>query len=112
MSFVAEGTTQFNGKRAIEGRFDSFTEEAVRTTGAEDTRITESGDTRITDEITFNTGIGTLTTEAIRIEFNSVAFYKRDGVWEPFVPYVKNNGLWQEPIAVYKNISGSWKRIY
>lgn len=105
-SFVSDGDAQ------LKGHYTGFFEEAIRYTQTEDTRITESGDVRITNDFAFNTGVGTFSTLSTKIDFNAVAYYKRDSIWEPFVPYVKHKGVWQEPVSVYKKISGAWKRIY
>lgn len=99
--------------RKLEGLFGEVSEEANRETESGDIRVTESGDTRITNQTIFNQAEGTLvSTNENLIEFNATAFYKQDGVWKPFVPYVKNSSVWQQPLTVYKNIGGSWKRIY
>jgi hypothetical protein len=111
-SLVASSSFVVDADARLEGLFEGFFEEGIRETQGEDTRITESGDVRITNEVIFNVGVGGLTVETSKVDFNATAFYKRGGVWEPIVPYVKDDGVWKEPIAVYKNISGSWKRIY
>lgn len=83
-----------------------------RTLENEDYRITESGDSRITNDIAINTVDGTLVAEATLIPFNSVAYYKENGVWKSALVDTKYNGNWDALEAVYKKISGSWKRIY
>lgn len=112
-SLTASSSVAFDGDARLEGLFRTFISEATRITGSEDTRITEAGDTRITSELFFNTGVGgAVVTGVTKIDFDSVPYYKRDGIWEPFIPFVKYEGVWQEPVAMYKKESGAWKRIY
>lgn len=58
------------------------------------------------------TGTGTLAADSTKIDFSSTMYYRTAGVWKSTIPYVKRGGVWSEPVAVYKNISGSWKRVY
>lgn len=111
-SFSAESTFSSVAVRDLVAFFESFVEEATRITELEDVRITESGDVRITDELLFNTGQADLVGIPSKILFNGVPYYKEDGEWKRFEPYVKYEGVWKEPVAVYKKIDGSWKRIY
>ena len=94
------------------GQFESVSEELTRITEASDTRITEAGDIRITNEETGNTVVGSLVAEATLKPLASEPYVKVSGVWKLFVPYVKYNGSWQQPNAIYKKISGNWKRVY
>lgn len=62
---------------------------------------------------TFNkTGTGTLAAIGTETDFSSTMYYRTGGVWKSTIPYVKRGGTWDVPVAVYKNISGSWKRVY
>lgn len=62
---------------------------------------------------TFNkTGTGTLAADGTDIDFSSTMYYRTAGVWKETIPYVKRSGTWSTPVAVYKNISGNWKRVY
>ena len=62
---------------------------------------------------TFNkTGTGTLAADGTETDFSSTMYYRTAGVWKETIPYVKRSGTWSTPVAVYKNISGSWKRVY
>ena len=58
------------------------------------------------------TGTGTLAADGTETDFSSTMYYRTGGVWKSTIPYVKRGGTWSEPLAVYKNISGSWKRVY
>ncbi len=58
------------------------------------------------------TGTGTLAADGTDIDFSSTMYYRTAGVWKETIPYVKRGGTWSTPVAVYKNISGSWKRVY
>ena len=78
----------------------------------EDYRITESNDSRITNDIAVNTIDSTLVAEGTLIPFSSVAYYKEGGVWKTALVDTRYNGNWDALEAVYKKISGSWKRIY
>ena len=62
---------------------------------------------------TFNkTGTGSLASDGTKIDFSSTMYYKVGTTWKTTTPYVKRSGTWSTPVAVYKNISGSWKRVY
>lgn len=84
----------------------------TRITEGEDTRITEAGDTRITNAVPTNEIIGSIVANDTYIPFSSTAYYKTGGNWKTSDVYVKHNGNWNPPTAVYKKISGNWKRIY
>jgi hypothetical protein len=93
-------------------QFEAVSEELLRITEASDTRITEAGDIRITNEEVGNTVVGSLVANPTLIPLSSEPYVKVSGVWKLFVPYVKYNGAWQQPNAIYKKISGNWKRVY
>lgn len=87
-------------------------EELIRITEAGDTRIDEASNTRIVVE-GGNIGIGYLEASCTRIVFNSVAYVKWNGVWTEFDPKVKQDGTWDDPLAIYKKIdANTWKRAY
>lgn len=90
----------------------SGTLEFLRITESEDYRVTESGDSRITNAIPTNEIIGSLVANDTFIPFSSTAYYKTGGVWKQTDVDAKYNGNWDALQAVYKKISGSWKRIY
>ena len=94
------------------GQFESVSEIQTRITEASDTRITEAGDIRITNETIGNTVVGSLVANPTLIPLASEPYVKVSGVWKLFVPYVKYNGAWQQPNAIYKKVSGNWKRVY
>ena len=81
------------------------------TEGGVDIRITEGGDTRVV-LINENFGDSVLTASGTKITFNSDMFINVSDVWKESIPYVKYEGEWQEPIAIYKNVSGNWKRVH
>ncbi len=93
-------------------QFESIVEELIRITEASDTRITEAGDTRITNDAVSNVVVASMVANPLLIPLASEPYVKVSGVWKLFVPYVKYNGVWQQPNAIYKKISGNWKRIY
>lgn len=94
------------------GQFESITELMTRITEASDTRITEAGDTRITNDEVGNTVVSSMVADPTLIPLASEPYVKVSGVWKLFVPYVKHNGTWKQPNAIYKKVSGNWKRVY
>jgi hypothetical protein len=90
----------------------SGNEQFLRILESEDYRVTESGDNRITNAIPTNEIVGTMVALDNYIPFSSTAYYKDAGVWKEAVVDAKYNGNWDALQAVYKKISGSWKRIY
>lgn len=84
----------------------------TRITESEDYRVTESGDSRITNVIPTNEIIGSMVAIDTYIPFSSTAYYKTGGVWKQADVDAKYNGNWDALQAVYKKISGNWKRIY
>ena len=57
------------------------------------------------------TGSGTLVANAV--ESDDFNMYVKDaGVWKDSIPYVKYEGTWIEPQSIYKNVSGTWQRVY
>lgn len=94
------------------GQFESTFDVLERITEAGDLRITEAGDIRITNNEIGNTGDSTMVADPLLIPMASEPYVKVSGVWKLFVPYVKYNGAWQQPNAIYKKISGNWKRVY
>lgn len=58
------------------------------------------------------TGTGSLASDGTKIDFSSTMYYKVGTTWKTTTPYVKRSGVWSTPVAVYKNISGNWKRVY
>lgn len=117
---ILKGATNLNGSSTIspDGRVKKFVSvvsgQAIftRITENEDYRITEDGNNRITNIIPTNEIVGSLVAYDDYTPFSSTAYYKTGGVWQETDVYVKNNGNWTAPLAVYKKISGSWKRIY
>lgn len=84
------------------------------------TRVTESGDTRLDEDSNVrivvqapNEGESVLSATFSYIAFNSVAYVRWNGVWTEFDPNVKQDGTWDDPLAIYKKIdSQNWKRAY
>lgn len=117
---ILKGATSLSGSSTISpnGQVVKYVEVVsgqatfTRITESEDTRVTEAGDTRITNAIPTNEIISSLVAYDDYIPFSSTAYYKEAGVWKTADISVKNNGNWEAPIAVYKKISGNWKRIY
>lgn len=77
-----------------------------------DIRITESGDTRITNDAYLNVAISYLTATGNRINPLRDAYVKFSGIWRSTEPYVKHEGTWKEPYAIYVKQSGAWRRVY
>ena len=88
-------------------------DEYQRETEAGDIRIAENGDVRIVADILPNAAEGVLQSTYSYIAFNSTAYINQDGVWKTFTPNVKQDGTWDDPLAIYKKIdSQNWKRAY
>ena len=88
-------------------------DEYGRETESGDIRITENGDVRIVADVLPNAGEGVLQSTYSYIAFNSTAYINQDGVWKTFTPKVKQDGTWDDPLAIYKKIdSQNWKRAY
>jgi hypothetical protein len=94
------------------GQFESISEGSTRITEASDTRITEAGDIRITNDSISNIVETSMVADPTLKPLASEPYVKVSGVWKLFVPYVKYNGSWQQPNAIYKKVSGNWKRVY
>ncbi|CAB4160642.1 hypothetical protein UFOVP729_6 [uncultured Caudovirales phage] len=67
---------------------------------------------RITNLVPTNEIIGSIVANDTYIPFSSTAYYKTGGVWKQTDVDTKYNGNWDALQAVYKKISGNWKRIY
>lgn len=95
-------------------QYQAVVESEPRITEANDFRITEAGDLRYTEPIaTNNSGVSSLVAAATLIPMMATLPYvKVNGIWKLFVPYVKHSGIWKQPNAIYKKVSGNWKRIY
>lgn len=85
------------------------------------TRITETGDIRVLENGTdVRTGVqaegniiaATLIGNGDKTFFSSEPYYKDDGSWKEFLPYVKWNGAWTGNVKIYKHTNGAWKRSY
>lgn len=88
-------------------------DEYQRATEAGDIRIAENGDVRIVADILPNAAEGVLQSTYSYIAFNSTAYINQGGVWKSFTPKVKQDGTWDDPLAIYKKIdSQNWKRAY
>jgi hypothetical protein len=99
-------------ERTCFGRFQSSAEDVIRILENGDTRHTEAGDTRISTTIYGNTGVGSVVALPTKTFFSSQPYYKKDGTWDTFVPYVKWNGAWTGNLKIYKHTNGAWKRSY
>jgi hypothetical protein len=88
-------------------------EEYIRITEAGDTRITEAGDVRIVADVLPNVATASLSATYTYIAFSSTAYVKWNGEWTTFTPKVKQDGTWDDPLAIYKKIdANNWKRAY
>ena len=67
---------------------------------------------RITNLSPTNKIVGSMVANDTYIPFSSTAYYKTGGVWKQTDVDTKYNGNWDALQAVYKKISGNWKRIY
>ena len=114
-SLSGAGTLANDGYFFIHGGlFTAEPEETyVRVTEAGDTRITESGDVRIVADVLPNAATASLSASYTYIAFSSTAYVKWNGSWTEFTPKVKQDGTWDDPLAIYKKIDDyNWKRAY
>ena len=109
-TFVNDGFTFTLGGLFTAAPFNEYT----RITEAGDTRITEASDVRVISEaIPLNAATGDLTATYTYIAFSSTAYVKWNGQWTEFTPKVKQDGSWDDPLAIYKKIdANNWKRAY
>jgi len=112
-SLSASGTFTNDGFDFVHfGAANYSDEEFTRITEAGDTRIDEAGNTRIVIE-GGNIGVGYLEADCTQIIFSSIAYVKWNGSWTTFTPKVKQSGVWDDPLAIYKKIdANTWKRAY
>ena len=88
-------------------------DEYVRITESGDTRITEESDVRIVSDVLPNAAQGIMSINYTYIAFSSTAYFKWNGEWTQFTPKVKQDGTWDDPLAIYKKIDDyNWKRAY
>ena len=109
-TFANDGYTFTHGGLFTAAPQDEYT----RITEAGDTRITEDSDVRIVaDAIPLNAASGQITAAYTYIAFSSTAYVKWNGEWTEFTPKVKQDGTWDDPLAIYKKIDDyNWKRAY
>ena len=88
-------------------------DEYIRITESGDTRITEQSDVRIVADVLPNAAQGIMDVTYTYIAFSSIAYVKWNGSWTEFTPKVKQDGTWDDPLAIYKKIdANNWKRAY
>ena len=75
-----------------------------------DSRITEATDTRVVP-FSFNSGASTIVARPSKIDFSGTMSINVDGTWKTAAPWINRSGTWVRPLAVYKNVSGNWKRV-
>ena len=108
-TFANDGYTFVHG-----GLFTADPEDTYeRITEAGDTRITEASDVRIVADVLPNAAEGIMSISYSYIAFSSTAYVKWNGQWTQFTPKVKQDGSWDDPLAIYKKIdANNWKRAY
>jgi hypothetical protein len=108
-TFANDGYTFVHG-----GLFTADPEDTYeRITEAGDTRITEASDVRIVADVLPNAAEGIMSISYSYIAFSSTAYVKWNGQWTEFTPKVKQDGSWDDPLAIYKKIdANNWKRAY
>ena len=112
-SLSASGTFTNDGFDFVHfGKLSDEDEEFTRITEAGDTRIDEASNVRIAVQ-GGNIGIGGLEADCTQIIFSSIAYVKWNGSWTTFTPKVKQSGVWDDPLAIYKKIdANTWKRAF
>ena len=114
-SLSGAGTFSNDGYNFIHGGlFTADPEDSYeRITEAGDTRITEASDVRIVADVLPNAAEGIMNFSYTYIAFSSTAYVKWNGQWTEFTPKVKQDGSWDDPLAIYKKIdANNWKRAY
>jgi hypothetical protein len=111
---VATGTATIDSRTAKFVNVSSGDVEFERITEQnEDKRITEDGNQRLTNFVGVNEIDSTLVANANLIPFSSVAYIRQNGAWKQLLSVdIKDDGTWSPPEKIYRNMSGSWKRIY
>jgi len=108
-TFANDGYTFVHGGLFTAEPEDTYT----RVTEAGDTRITEESDVRIVADVLPNAATASLNASYTYIAFSSIAYVKWNGSWTQFTPKVKQDGTWDDPLAIYKKIDDyNWKRAY
>jgi hypothetical protein len=112
-SLSASGTFTNDGFDFVHfGKLSTEDETLTRITEAGDTRIDEAGNTRIVIQ-QGSVSEGFLEADCTQIIFSSIAYVKWNGSWTTFTPKVKQSGVWDDPLAIYKKIdANTWKRAY
>lgn len=117
-------STSFSGAGTFTNDGYTFTHGGLFTTAPQDeyTRLTEAGDTRIAENsdvrivaesIPLNAATGQISATYTYIAFSSTAYFKWNGQWTQFTPKVKQDGSWDDPLAIYSKIdANNWKRAY
>ena len=113
-NLVASGTATIDSRTVKFVSVASGDVEFERILESEDARITEDGNIRITNPIRTNLIESSMVANANIIPFSSIAYIKINGVWKQVIEVdVKQAGLWDDNLdKIYRNMSGSWKRIY
>ena len=99
--------------KILYGVVEGGSTEVFRITEAGDSRVLEnSTDVRTSIQAEGNIIAATLIGDGDKTLFSSEPYYKDDGSWKEFLPYVKWNGAWTGNIKIYKHTNGAWKRSY
>jgi hypothetical protein len=113
-NLVASGTASFDARTVKYVEVASGDVGFERILESEDARVTEDGDVRITNPIRTNLIESSMVANANVIPFSSIAYIKINGVWKQVVEIAAKDGSsWRiNGNKIYRNMSGSWKRIY
>lgn len=107
------GTLASTSLRVRYGIVEGGTTDVTRITEAGDRRVLENGtDVRTGIQAEGNIIAATLIGDGDKTLFSSEPYYKDDGSWKEFLPYVRWNGAWTGNIRIYKHTNGAWKRSY
>ena len=118
---IADTSLQGNGTLSDDGYTFVFgglftadpEDEYTRITESGDVRVTEAGDVRIVADVLPNAAEAVFNATYTYIAFSSTAYVKWNGEWTQFTPKVKQDGTWDDPLAIYKKIDDyNWKRAY
>lgn len=112
-ALAATGSLSPTGIKILNGFIEGGTTDVTRITESGDIRVLENGtDVRTGIQAEGNIIAATMVGNGVRTLFSSEPYYKDNGSWKEFLPYVKWNGAWTGNIRIYKNTNGAWKRSY
>lgn len=107
------GSLQSNGRitLALSGSFGTT---ATRETAGAKVRVTTTGAIRSLGNSLGQTGIGSIGVTTTHVSFGTGKYIHVNdaGIWKDAVPWIRINDVWTQAIAVYRRVSGIWRKAY